>query len=96
MSLVTSILNSKTFFSLARKEQNYKNECAKISIKCKDKPNFKVSEEGPHCSSYSLHASLPPILRSPNTPSGLHPNPGLSSAMHQTNLNSPSPPLSPS
>lgn len=70
MSLVTPILNSKIFFSLARKEQNYKNECAEIFNKCKDKPNCKVGEESPHYSSYSLHASLPPILPRPNTPSG--------------------------
>lgn len=89
MSLVTPILNFKIFFSLARREQIYKNECAKTYNKCKDKLNCKVGEEALHYFAYSLHASLPPILFGPNKPSGLHPGPRVSSAVHQTNLNSP-------
>lgn len=95
ISLVIPLLNSKTFLSLAREEETYRNKCAKISDKCKDKPNCEVSEVGPHCS-YSLLASPSPTLPNPNIPSSLLPSPGSSSAMPPTSLYSPSPPPFPS
>lgn len=61
----------------------------KFPTSVKDKLNCKVGKEGPYYFSCSLYACLPPVLSSPYILSGLHPSPGFSSAMHQTNLNSP-------